>query len=202
MGAESGVRKELGLRDARGSSVTRVVGVSALGRGTPLAEHAGYATGSLHMDNLIAGTGVGYRALVNPSFMDNVARQGAALKNRGTFFGPINGDRKLPFVATSDIPSVAARLLLDREWQGVEEVPNLGPEDVSFNDMAATLSEVLESAVRYQEISFDAYKSQFVEFGMSDAMAQGMTETAVAKDRGLDNAATRTAEDLDTDQLS
>jgi len=42
--------------------VTHVVGVSALGRGTPLAGRAGLVTASLAMDDLIAGSGVAYRA--------------------------------------------------------------------------------------------------------------------------------------------
>jgi hypothetical protein len=35
------------------------------------------------MDDLIAGTGVAYRALTNPSFMDNIAGQAGAIKNQG-----------------------------------------------------------------------------------------------------------------------
>jgi uncharacterized protein YbjT (DUF2867 family) len=46
--------------------VGRVVAVSALGRGTPWADQAGYVTGSLAMDDLIAASGVAYRALTNP----------------------------------------------------------------------------------------------------------------------------------------
>src|SRR4029077_15112870 len=76
--------------------VKRVVGVSALGRGTPWAAHAGYVTASLAMDDLIAGTGAAYRALTNPSFMDNIGVQAAAIKSQGLFFSPIDGDRKLP----------------------------------------------------------------------------------------------------------
>jgi uncharacterized protein YbjT (DUF2867 family) len=41
----------------RKHGVRRVVAVSALGRGTPWAAHAGYVTASLAMDDLIAGTG-------------------------------------------------------------------------------------------------------------------------------------------------
>lgn len=55
--------------------VARVVGVSALGRGTPVADSAGFVTGSLAMDDLIGSSGVAYRALTMPSFMDNLARQ-------------------------------------------------------------------------------------------------------------------------------
>jgi len=174
--------------------VKRVVGVSALGRGTPWAAHAGYVSGSLAMDDLIGSTGVGYRALTNPSFMDNILRQTDAIKNQSMFFSPISGDRHLPAVATRDTAAVATRLLLDETWSGVEEVPVLGPEDLSFNDMAEIMSEVLGKPVRFQQIPFQAYKARFVEFGMSEAMAQGMTDMAAAKNEGLDNAVKRTAE--------
>ena len=174
--------------------VKRVVGVSALGRGTPWAAQAGYVTASLAMDDLIAGTGVAYRALANPSFMDNIAAQAAAIKNQGMFFSPIDGDRKLPAVATRDIAAAASRLLLNDTWSGVGEVPLLGPEDLSFNDMARIISEVLGRPVRFQQIPFAAYQDRFVGFGLSDAMAQGMTDMAWAKNEGLDNAVQRTPE--------
>jgi uncharacterized protein YbjT (DUF2867 family) len=174
--------------------VKRVVGVTALGRGTPWAAHAGYVTGSLAMDDLIASTGVSYRALTNPSFMDNILRQAPAIRNQGMFFSPIDGDRKLPFVASRDIASAASRLLLDDSCSGVSEVPLLGPEDLSFNDMAQIISEVLGREVRFQRTTFEAYKARFVERGMSDAMAQGMTDMAWAKNEGIDNAVRRTSE--------
>jgi len=176
----------------RKHDVQRVVGVSALGRGTPWAARAGYVTASLAMDDLIANTGVAYRALTNPSFMDNIASQAGAIKNQGMFFSPIDGDRKLPSVATRDTAAAASRLLLDDSWSGTAEVPLLGPEDLSFNDMAQIISEVLAKQVRFQQITFEAYKDRFIGFGMSDAMAQGMTDMAWAKNEGLDNAAART----------
>jgi len=171
--------------------VKRVVGVSALGRGTPWAHQAGYATGSLAMDDLIASSGVAYRALTNPSFMDNIVRQAEAIRNQGVFFLAIAGDRKLPSVATRDTAAAASRLLLDESWSGVDEVPLLGPEDLSFSDIAESISDVLGKEVRYQQIPFEAYKDRFVEFGMSEAMAQGMTDMAWAKNEGLDNGAQR-----------
>jgi uncharacterized protein YbjT (DUF2867 family) len=174
--------------------VKRVVGISALGRGTAVAGNAGLVTASLAMDDLIASSGVGYRALTMPSFMDNIARQAESIKNQGMFFSPISGDRKLPACATRDIAAVAARLLLDTSWSGNGHVAVLGPEDLSFNDMAEIMSEVLGKAVRFQQIPFEAYKARFLQFGMSEAMAQGMTDMAAAKDNGLDNAEPRTPE--------
>jgi uncharacterized protein YbjT (DUF2867 family) len=176
----------------KSQGVKRVVGVSALGRGTAVARHAGYVTGSLAMDDLIAGTGVSYRALLMPSFMDNILRQAPSIRNQGLFFSPISGDRKAPSCATRDIAAVAARLLLDRSWSGQDGVPVLGPEDLSFNDMAQVMSDVLRKPVLFQQITFEAYRARFIEFGMSEAMAQGMTDMAAAKNSGLDNAEPRT----------
>jgi uncharacterized protein YbjT (DUF2867 family) len=174
--------------------VGRVVGVSMLGRGTPWAGRAGFVTGSLAMDDLIAASGVAYRALTNPYFMEDTARQAGSIKDQGVFSYPIAGDRKLPTVATRDIAAAASRLLLDTSWSGTGEVPLLGPEDLSFSDMAEIMSQVLGKDVRFQRTTFEAYKDRFVRLGMSDAMAQGYTDMAWAKNEGLDNAVQRTPE--------
>jgi uncharacterized protein YbjT (DUF2867 family) len=174
--------------------VGRVVGVSVLGRGTPWAAQAGFVTGSLAMDDLIAASGVAYRALANPYFMENTVPQAESIKNQGLFFSPIAGDRKLPAVATRDIAAAASRLLLDTSWNGAGEVPLLGPEDLSDNDMAEIMSQVLGKQVRFQQITFEAYKDGFIRLGTSDAMAQGYTDMAWAKNQGLDNGVQRTPE--------
>ena len=171
-----------------------VVSISALGRGTPMAANAGYITASLAMDDLIASTGVAFRALTMPSFMDNIARQASSIHEQGRFFLPIDGDLKLPAVATRDIASVATGLLLDPTWRSQEEVPVLGPEDLSFNEMARIMSDVLDKPVIYEQVSFETYKTGFVQRGMSDAMAQGLTDMAKAKNEGIDNALNRTPE--------
>lgn len=178
----------------RANSVRRVVVITALGRGTPQAATAGYVTGSLQMDELLAGTGADLMEIANPSFMDNIARQADPIKAKGLFFGPIDGDKKLPAVATSDIAAVAADAVLDRSWTGRQHRAALGPEDLSFNDMARTMSDVLGRQVRYQRITYDDYTAQFTKMGMSQAMAQGMTDMARAKNDGLDDAEPRTTE--------
>jgi uncharacterized protein YbjT (DUF2867 family) len=170
--------------------VKRVVGVSALGRGVP--GNAGLVSASLAMDDLIASTGVGYRALTMPSFMDNVLRQAEAIKREGVFVSPIAGDRKLPTCATRDIAAIAAALLLDSTWSGPGSVPVLGPEDLSHDEMAQIMSDVLGRPVRFQQISGEDFKAGLTGFGMSDAMAQGMLDMMLAKNDGLDNAEPRT----------
>ena len=172
--------------------VKRVVGISALGRGTPMSKHAGQVTASLAMDDLIASTGVSYRALTMPSFMDNLLRQVQPIRNQGMFVSPIAGDRRNPTCATRDIAAVAARLLLDSTWSGHDHVAVLGPEDLSFNDMAQVMSEVLGKPVRFQQIPGEAFKARLLELGTSEAMAQATLDMMLAKNEGLDNAERRT----------
>jgi uncharacterized protein YbjT (DUF2867 family) len=137
---------------------------------------------------------VNCRVLTMPSFMDNMLPQVQAIKNQGMFLSPLRGDLKAPACAIRDIASVAARLLLDSSWTGQADVPVLGPEDLSCDEMAQIMSDVLAKPVRYQQISFDAFKTRLIGFGMSESMAQGMIDMMVAKNEGLDNQEPRTPE--------
>src|ERR1700730_14193346 len=172
--------------------VKRVVGISALGRGTPAGAHAGLVTASHKMDDLIASAGVHYRAVTNPSFMDNLLRQVELIKTQGIFSLPIAGDLKQPSACTRDIAVTAAKLLLDQSWSGIGSAPVLGPEDLSYNDMATILSEVLDKPVRFQEIPGEVFKSRLLQRGMSEAMAQANLDMWTAYGRGLDTAEPRT----------
>lgn len=172
--------------------VERVVDITALGRGTPYAGEAGYVTGSLAMDDLLAATGAHFRALAMPSFMDNLLWQVPVMRSKGMFFSPIPGDLALPACSVSDIAAVAARFLLDDTWEGQAEVPVLGPEDLSFNQMAAIMNEVLGHKITCTPVDFESYKTMFINQGFTEAMASGMTNMARAKSRGLDLGVTRT----------
>lgn len=177
----------------RRHAVKRVVAVTALGRGTAWARKAGLVTASIAMDDLLMSSGAAFRGLAMPSFMDNMLRQVDAIRGQGVFFGPIDANKRAPTTATRDMGAVAARLLADDGWSGQEEVPVLGPEDLSANDMAAIMSDVLGRPVRYAQTSFDALKQQFLGYGASDSFAQGYADMFRAKNEGMDNVAERTA---------
>jgi uncharacterized protein YbjT (DUF2867 family) len=174
--------------------VRHVVGVSALGRGTAVAGRAGHVTGTLAMDDLIAKSGVHYRALANASFMDNTLRAIASIKSSGLIGDMFAPGRRAPAVATRDIGDVAAELLLDRGWIGVEEVPLLGPQDLAPDEMAAIIAQELGTPVTYRQISGDTLKAALAG-RFSDGMAQAMVEMFLAKDAGLDSGVRRTPQD-------
>ena len=172
--------------------VGHVVGVSALGRGTPLAARAGLVTASLAMDDLIAGAGVAYRALANPSFFENLLEEADSIREKGVFTDVVEPDRRAPFVAVADIAAAAARLLLDRSWTGTADVPVLGPQDLSPVEVARIMTEQLGRPVRYERQPFDEMYSTLVGYGLNEEFVQGIVDMKRAKDAGLDAGVTRT----------
>ncbi|MCB1470217.1 MAG: NAD(P)H-binding protein [Rhizobiaceae bacterium] len=177
----------------RRQKVSRIVAITALGRGTPWQDRAGPVTASIRMDDMLMASGAAFRGLAMPSFMENTLRQAVTIGKEDVFFGPIRPERKLPFTATRDIAAVAARLLGDASWSGQEEMPVLGPEDLSFDDLAAIISDVIGREVRYRQIAFDRFKQQFLDRGASGSFAQGYVDMYRAKDEGIDNATLRTS---------
>ena len=179
-------------RAIKSQEVKRVVAVSAPGRRVTIP--AGVVTASLEKDAEIERTGVDFRALWCPSFMENMLRSINSLKHQGLFVSPSHPDLKAPLVATRDIATSGASLLLDRSWKGQGGLAVLGLEDLSFNDMAAIMTAVLGKPIRFQSVPGEAYKAQLVKFGASEAFAQSLVEMHAAKDNGLDNSEPRTPE--------
>jgi uncharacterized protein YbjT (DUF2867 family) len=143
------------------------------------------------MDDLLSGV-THYRALANPSFMDNTLRAVPTILADGTISSATSPDRALPLVATRDIAAAGAELLLDRSWTGFAEVPLLGPEDLSGTAMAAVVADVLGLPVRYEQVDAAALESAVLARGASPAMARAMADMARAKDQGLDEGVART----------
>ncbi len=172
--------------------VKHVVGISVLGRGWP--RNAGTISAQLAMSDMVAATGASYRALTCPGFMDNVLRQAERIKTQGVMSWPADGNLKAPICATRDIAASATRLLLDRSWSGVGDLPILGPEDLSPNELAQIISEVLERPVRFEELPLDAFQAQLIGSGLSEGMAQAMGVMMAEKNKGMDNLEPRTPE--------
>jgi uncharacterized protein YbjT (DUF2867 family) len=172
--------------------VTRIVTVSGIGRRS--SAKAGPVSATIAKDIELERAGLHVRALWCPSFMENVLRSLDSLRAQSTFAGPGRPDVKAPLVATRDIAAVGARLLRDRSWTGGGGVAVLGPEDLSFDERATILSDVLGRPVRYQQVPADAYAAQLMKHGASEGFARGLLDMVAEKDRGLDLSEPRTPE--------
>jgi len=174
------------------NGIQHVVGVSSLGRG--VARNAGPVSNAHAIDAMIEETGVAYRALWNPGFMENMLRQVDVIRQKGVFFLPSRADVRAPVVAVRDIAAVAAQLLKDRFWVGQSGVQILGPEDLSYNDMAEIMTEVLGRPIRFQEVAGSNYKANLMRAGASEAFAQGLVDMREAISNGLYSSTSRTSE--------
>jgi uncharacterized protein YbjT (DUF2867 family) len=169
---------------ARG--VPRVVAVSSLGRGA--ARDAGQIAGVLAMDHLIESTGVHYRSLGMPGFMENLLHQVHPLRAEGVFYGTLPAGRRSPTVATRDIAAAAAGLLTDATWTGQRDVPLPGPEDLSPDDQARVMSEVLGRPIAYRRVPDEAMRADMVSRGVTAAWARGLVAMSAAVDTGIYDA--------------
>ena len=157
--------------------------VSALGRG--VQRYTGYVSGSLAMDDLLRSTGAHLRALAAPSLMDNLLREVDPF-GRDVLRGAAPADLRAPMVARRDIAAVAAGLLVDRTWTGQDDLPMLGPEDLSPEDTCRVLSEVLRRPIRYERSDVLESERAMIGFGVSPGMARAVTAMTYAKLDGLD----------------
>ena len=183
---------EPACRAIKKHGLKRVVAVSGLGRGVPVK--AGPVTASFAKDVEIEKTGVDFRALWCPGFMENMLSSVKTIKENGVFYVPSPPDLKIPFVATRDIAVAGAKLLLDESWTGQGGLAVLGPEDLSYDDMASIMTDVLGKPVRFQRITGEALKAQLIKSGANPVFAQGIVDMRAAKANGLDNTEPRTAE--------
>ena len=175
--------------EAAASEGVRVVGVSTLGHG--YQGQAGLLSAALAMDKLIEDTGAAYRALALPFFMENLLRQAPEIKEQGTFSMANAADRPLPVVATRDVATAAAALLLDVSWSGQASVPVVSPDNLTPDDMAEVISGTLGRAVRYRQVPVADRQTAMLQRGASQAMAQDLADMTKAQNNGIYDAEPR-----------
>jgi len=103
-------------------------------------------------------------------FMENSAWDVAPARDTGlvpSFLQPL--DKLFPMVATADVGSTAARLLLE-SWQGRRIVELEGPERISPNQIAATFARLLDRDVRMQVVPHESWDALFRSQGMKNPM--------------------------------
>jgi uncharacterized protein YbjT (DUF2867 family) len=172
--------------------VKRVVAISSGGRGR--ARNAGPISALHAMEAMFEKTGVDFRALRCGAFMENLLWQVEPIKRKGMFFYPLDGNVKMPVCAVRDIAGSATTMLRDRSWRGQGGLAVHGKEDLSFNEMAAIMSEVLGRPIRFQEVPGGAYKALLIEHGSSEAFAQSLVDMFAEVGQGIYQAEPRMPE--------
>ena len=122
-------------------------------------------------ERAIAATGVPATFLRAAYFMENWgASLGGALE-ANALYNALSADKKIPQVATRDIGTTAARLLLEPLASGSRVVELAGPADYSLNDVAATLSAIVGRSIPAVQVPIEGLKGALRGLGASAAVA-------------------------------
>jgi uncharacterized protein YbjT (DUF2867 family) len=117
-------------------------------------------------------------------FFENLFWQMDSIKGSGTISLPISGSNRYPMIATRDIGRVAAERLADANWtgQGVDELH--GPAELSFDEVAAILSEALGRKITFVRCQPQQARQAIIESGVSENAADLMLEMYDAVESG------------------
>lgn len=166
------------------AGVKHVVTLSSVGADKPSG--TGPVAGLHELEgklNTISGLNVVH---VRPGyFMENTLGQARAIRAMGKMAGPIDGDLKMPFIATQDIANAAADLLLKLDFTGKQTRELLGQRDLSYNEVAQIIAKAIEKPdLQYAEFPADKVKPVFIQLGMSANIADLILEMSAALNSG------------------
>jgi uncharacterized protein YbjT (DUF2867 family) len=167
----------------RQHQVGHVVGISSAGRTWP--HPAGLLSAAHAMDAELERSGAAYRSLGMPFYMENLLRPLPQMLSQGVLSLPLLPDRPLPTVATRDIAATAAGLLMDRDWEGADQIPVFGPDHLTPNEMAVTVSDVLGSQVTFEQADLEQVTASTIQRGVPEGMARDFAEMYQAQQNGI-----------------
>jgi len=178
LAAQAGIERVVVLSSAGAQSGAGVGPVSALG---PIEQ--AFREQIAHVTVLRAGF-----------FMENYLRDLGTIASMGKVFGPVDADRPMPMVSTSDIAGRAAEVLRDRSWDGHRTLGVHGPRDLSFAAAAKQIGEALGRPVEYVQVSFEQARAGMLQAGLPEFGADVYLEMYQAMNDGrMDPAEPRDA---------
>jgi uncharacterized protein YbjT (DUF2867 family) len=118
-------------------------------------------------------------------FMENLLPQVAVIQNFGIVGGPLRADLRTPMIATRDIGSVAADLLLKLEFAGKQARELLGQRDLTYTEVTSVIGKAIaRPSLAYVQLPAQQLKPGLVQMGMSSNMADLLLEMSEALNSG------------------
>ena len=103
------------------------------------------------------------------------------------------GDGRVPFIDASDIAAVAVAVLTQEHLNSREYVLT-GPEALSYDEVAAHISEVVGRPIRHHKLSISELTQLYISIGVSEDYAPMLA--------GMDEAIARGSEDRVTSEVA
>lgn len=117
-------------------------------------------------------------------FMENTLAQLQSIAQAGALFTLFPPGIRIAMVATRDIGAWAAQILIKREQTGQTIKELQGPEEVTYEDVATILSEVLGRTLHHVTVGPDQLIAAMTGMGVSRAVAESFVELNQALTEG------------------
>ena len=151
------------------NNIARVVNLSSVG--AHLDTGLGPISGLHTVEKLLDETTTNIVHLRPDYFMENYFHQLEPLQTQSNIFLPLSGEQSFRQIATYDIAQVAADLLLDTSWQGRSIVGLQGAANISFDEAAAIISELLGKTITHKQISYEQFGDALIAQGATPDVA-------------------------------
>ena len=162
---------EIGVvREAKKAGVRHLVKLSVWG-----ADSEAFSFAKVHrpVERAIESSGLTWTFLRPNGFMQNMVNYYAAtIKSDGAFYTPSRGSR-VSHIDARDIAAVAGKTLTEAGHEG--KIYRLsGPESLTYAEIAAKLSAVLGTMVKYVDVPDADFKKGAMGAGMPEAYADAL----------------------------
>ena len=119
-------------------------------------------------------------------FMENLLANIDMIKQMNIMGSAIQGDIKIPMIATQDIADFAAERLMKKDFLGMSVKDLLGQRDLSMNEAAKIIGRKIEvPGLRYVQFSYEDTQKALVDMGFSADVAGLFIEMSKAFNEGL-----------------
>ncbi|MEO1287858.1 MAG: NAD(P)H-binding protein [Chloroflexota bacterium] len=156
---------------------------------------ANIALGRWHaeVDRGLKDTGLKHAILRPTGFMQNLLGMAETIRN-GAIYSP-TGKGKVGFIDAADIALCAVTLLTHND--PLNPVIDLtGPELLSFSQVAALFTEILDHSVKFEEVTPSSVKQQMLDSGLDQVFVDAVIEDMIAVKDGVDSEVKNGVQDI------
>ena len=140
------------------------------------------------VEDALTSSGLSYTILRPNHFMQNSMAAAQTVASEGKIYQPF-GEGRLGMIDVRDVGEVAAKVLTEEGHEG-HTYTLTGPASISYHDVAAALSEVLNKEVYYIDVPPDVAKGSMMEMGFPEWLADALIEYAKAFREGYAHSTT------------
>ncbi len=164
------------------NKVSRVVLLSSLG--AHLKEKTGPILGLHDAEWTFGQSDVDLFCLRPAYFMENLLAAVGSIQAGNAIYLPVSGSARTPMIATEDIAETAAAVLCDRSWTGKRVLELQGAADVSFDEAAKTISQVIGREVQHIQVTAEQAFEALTGMGLGEDYSKQLIELLESIDRG------------------